>query len=262
MIKVLTLNIWNYKPPWRRRCQQIRQLIEREQPDLVGLQEVCNDWWLQRPWQHQAAQINRGLGYQVVFRPAATYWRFPRVQVGQAVLSRYPVQAVEVLPLSYDPDDPRDRLHPRNVLRAEVETDEGRVNFFVTHLSLSYQARTRTAAELLDFTHRCDPALPQIIVGDFNAIPHQFAVHFLTGQAEMNGKRGDFRDAWAAIHPNDLGYTFRVDQRMRRIDYVFVRGDVCVSDIHIVGDQPDAEGVYPSDHCGLLAALKVSRLVV
>ncbi len=265
-MKVLTLNIWNYNRPWRRRRELIRQLIEREQPDVVGLQEVCNDWWLTRPlkhccwwldclWQNQAEQISHGLGYAVVFRPAATYWRCPLVQVGQAVLSRDPILDVEVLPLSHDPTDPRDRRHRRTVLRAEIETSEGRVNFFVVHFSLSYQARTRTAVELLEFVHHHAPAVPQIVVGDFNANPHQLSIRFLTGRAEVDGQRGDLRDAWAIVHPDDTGFTFPVNQRMRRIDYVFVRGNVAVTDVRIVGDQPDRAGVYPSDHCGLVAEL-------
>jgi endonuclease/exonuclease/phosphatase family metal-dependent hydrolase len=259
MMRVLTLNVWNYHRPWRRRCELIRQLMEREQPDIVGLQEVCNDWWWQRARRNQAEQINSGLGYHVVFRPAATYWRFPLVQVGQAVLSRHPVREVESCSLSLDPDDPRDRRHPRSVLRAEIDTAEGRVNFFVTHLSLSYQARNRSAIELWEFAQRCDTSVPQVVVGDFNAIPHQWCIRFLTGRAERDGRRGDFVDAWAAVHPDDLGYTFRVDQPMRRIDYIFVRGHVAVSDVRIVGDQPDEAGVYPSDHCGLVAEVTLGQ---
>jgi endonuclease/exonuclease/phosphatase family metal-dependent hydrolase len=255
-MKVLTLNIWNYNRPWRRRCELIRQLIQQEQPDIVGLQEVCNDWWLQRPWSNQAAHVGKGLGYEVIFRPAATYWRLPLVQVGQAVMSRHPIRNDEVLHLSRDPNDPRDR-HPRCVVRAEIETTAGRVNFFVTHFSLSYQARNRTAMELLNFAQRCDPSIPQIIVGDFNAIPHQAAIHFLTGQIELDGQRGDFQDAWATVHPDDVGFTFRTDKKMRRIDYVFLRGNVAVQDVRIVGDQPDDAGIYPSDHCGLVAEIVV-----
>ncbi|MCS6860935.1 MAG: endonuclease/exonuclease/phosphatase family protein, partial [Abditibacteriales bacterium] len=154
MMKVLTLNIGNYHCPWRRRCELIRQLIERERPDLVGLQEVGNDWWCQRARWNQAEQINRGLGYHVIFRPAATYWRFPLVQIGQAMLSRHPMRKVESFALSRDPDDPRDRRHPRSVLRAEVETAKGHINFFVTHFSLSYHARNRAALELWEFVQR------------------------------------------------------------------------------------------------------------
>lgn len=262
MMKVLTLNVWNYNRPWRRRCELIRQLIEREQPDIVGLQEVCNDWWWQRAHRNQAEQINSGLGYHVVFRPAATYWRFPLVQVGQAVLSRHPVREVESFSLSLDPNDPRDRRHPRSVLRAEVETAEGRVNFFVTHLSLSYQARNRSAIEFWEFASRLsrdDTSVPQIVVGDFNAIPHQWCIRFLTGRAEMDGRCGDFVDAWAAVHPDDLGYTFSVDQPMRRIDYILARGNVAVSDARIVGNQPNSDGVYPSDHCGLVAEVRLGQ---
>ncbi|MCS6862708.1 MAG: endonuclease/exonuclease/phosphatase family protein, partial [Abditibacteriales bacterium] len=97
---------------------------------------------------------------------------------------------------------------------------------------------------------------PQIIVGDFNAIPHQWCIRFLTGRAEMDGKHGDFVDAWVAVHPSDLGYTFRADQPMRRIDYIFVRGNITVTDARLVGNQPDAAGVYPSDHCGVVAEMQ------
>lgn len=37
---VLTLNIWNYEGPWKKRLPLIRACIESLEPDLIALQEV------------------------------------------------------------------------------------------------------------------------------------------------------------------------------------------------------------------------------
>jgi hypothetical protein len=38
-------------------------------------------------------------------------------------------------------------------------------------------------------------------MGDMNAEPHEEPMRCLRGDLEMDGVRGDFRDAWLELHP-------------------------------------------------------------
>lgn len=97
-----------------------------------------------------------------------------------------------------------------------------------------------------------DTADVQVIGGDFNAEPDEFAIKYLTGQlssgvteqeisvtgellsnSDVNDLSGDgrsdntpdFVDVWTATHSADdaSGFTFPVCKPVKRIDYIMVR---------------------------------------
>jgi len=83
-----------------------------------------------------------------------------------------------------------------------------------------------------------------------------------------------FADAWSALHPVEAGNTCchltdlsnPVPNLTQRIDYVFARGPEqhpagLSGDVHLLGavsgDRLSGLGIWPSDHAGLAAQLRL-----
>jgi len=250
-VKVLTLNIWGLSGNWERRCHLIAKLLKQEQPDIVGLQEVCYLRGSGLVGENQAVILARIAGYP--------FWHFVPAHrsetktIGQAVLSRCPITAVDILPFPSDPSDPKD-TEDRVALWVRVALGRG-IEFCVTHLSLSRKARERSVRELVAWLWRISDA-PKILVGDLNDEPNSPPIQFLLMETNP-----PFVDAWQSVNGAEGGYTFPSHNPKHRIDYVlFSPPDAfVVEEVRLVGDVPDAGGIYPSDHLGLVATLKFAK---
>src|SRR5688572_3583126 len=118
-LRVLTLNIWNRQSPWEARLALIRAGIKELEPDIIGLQEV-----IAHDGGSQADEIGAGFGYISAFGKAHDYGA--GVLFGNAVLSRWPIGRVEVMPLPTGGTD-----ETRSLLLAEVTSPYGSIPFFV-----------------------------------------------------------------------------------------------------------------------------------
>lgn len=131
----------------------------------------------------------------------------------------------------------------------------GRELYFInTHLDHQVQAaREKSAALLVERTARLDPALPRVLVGDFNAAAGTNPVYARL----VNGE--SFRDAWleAPERGPDLG-TFHDYAGPRpggpRIDWILLAGAVRAHSAEVVTFAQD--GQYPSDHFPVRARLE------
>jgi len=262
-LRIMTLNIWNYNPPWTRRRELIARAVRDADPDIIGFQEIRHDGALDEAGRNQAQQLAGLLPeYRYIFQPAQRDPEHDRWE-GLAVFSRLPFISSSHIDLSRDAGDDRDN-HQRIVLHAEIDTPAGSIHFFDTHLSLSRRGRSRTVREIAAFTHRYAGPLPGILVGDLNEIPAGEPIRHLTEDA-------GFTDAWAHLHPDDSGVTYttanayvkgkRPEGGGRRIDYILVRppadGQSRLRTIRRVADRPAEDGHFPSDHFGLLAEIHI-----
>ena len=122
-------------------------------------------------------------------------------------------------------------------------------------------------------------ALPTIIAGDFNAAPDASSIRCLTGLQSIGGRSVHYNDAWA-IAGQGPGHTWTADNpnaaavidqivrqpnHRRRIDYVFTGSwhahpkTYCqVRTASLAFDQP-TDGVWPSDHFGVLVDLEIGN---
>jgi Metal-dependent hydrolase len=154
----------------------IAKLLKQEQPDIVGLQEVCYLRGSGLVGENQAVILARIASYP--------FWHFVPAHrsetktIGQAVLSRCPITAVDILPFPSDPSDPKD-TEDRVALWVRVALGRG-IEFCVTHLSLSRKARERSVRELVAWLWRISDA-PKILVGDLNDEPNSPPIQFLLG---------------------------------------------------------------------------------
>ncbi len=263
-VTVATLNL--FKNPEEGRWPQRAPLVVRQfleiSPDVIGLQEV--DHTLdQANWL--VTWINSELGH----REYAAYHMFnPRGVSGfesLTIVTRLPV--VE--------HDGLDYLKTDNIAHRVRLKLEGEIflDFYNTHLywvpSREGSAIRRKQAErLLQWVTMHGEEGPQVIVGDFNAIP--------TGQTTALMKR-TFRSAHevaqgqepARTWPSPLISTVNVMRTFGvpsippgysgTLDYIFVSQGVEVLEARVAFNRPDAadERLYPSDHFGLRARLRV-----
>lgn len=245
-LSVVSLNLWHDKSDWPARQRQIVAELRRLQPDVIALQEVLQHEDL----PNQAQSLADALGYRAYF-VSVDAADAPR-RYGNAILSRRPV-----LSLDWKPLQPADDY--RTVAHARIALGERTINVYATHLHYKPEGgaiRKRQIDDLLAYIDASADGAPSIVAGDFNAPEH--APEF----AEF-GRR--FRNAYGALH---LGIaddarehsTLNLNQYAPlRIDHVYYEpAAFAATQAEILFRQPDADGVWASDHYGMHAQLRLS----
>jgi len=252
-LRVLSFNVLHDFPHFRYlevRLAQIADAIRELDPDVVCLQEV--PWH----WGNAARRLAEELGLNYVYvRANGNRWAI-LFEEGEAILSRYPLRDTGLLELT-----PRASFFQRRmVLRATVDTPEGPLRIFTTHLTHDNPAANRgQAASLGAFVARSGRG-PAVVAGDFNAEEG-------TPQIRALGWVDSFRQ----MHPDLAGHTCCVDdltagpeQTFRqRIDYVFFvagEGEGRVVSGRRVLDKPtltEAGWLWSSDHAGVLSEIEL-----
>jgi endonuclease/exonuclease/phosphatase family metal-dependent hydrolase len=186
-------------------------------------------------------------------RVAATLLDFSE---GPAILSRFPIVRSETVRL------PRCGrwFDPRVLLFVELATPHGGLPVFSTHTS-GHACHAQAVGKLV---RERRGNLPGVLMGDLNSVESSAAMAALASEVE-------FVDAFRAIHREAPGSTVyqpvTAQQRLarRRVDYVLVvpgrTFPGVVVDSRVVVDVPgrlaDGTLIWPSDHYGVLADLKV-----
>jgi endonuclease/exonuclease/phosphatase family metal-dependent hydrolase len=157
-------------------------------------------------------------------------------------------------------------LNPRGWISVDVEKNGRKFRFATTHLEEPHPIQTLQAHDMINGAG--NTTLPVVFVGDFNVVANSgldptFAVY----QKFINA---GFVDAWPLKRAPDPGLTCcqaanvlnPTSQVDRRIDLVLFRGAFEVLDIRLVGQTPSdrtPSGLWPSDHAGLVATLRIPR---
>lgn len=183
----------------RNDLARIAEVIRRERPDLVGLQEI--DRGVERTGRvDQIAELARLTGMEYAFAPNL---RFQGGWYGVAVLSRHPILSIDHRRFQHLREAER-----RGMLRVEVRVRGRVVNFVNTHLDYQHaDNRLYETRQLLDALR--EVRAPLVVVGDFNDEP--------AGDSRQLMLRS-FADAWQA---DGAGLTYPADKPAKRIDYVF-----------------------------------------
>jgi endonuclease/exonuclease/phosphatase family metal-dependent hydrolase len=151
---------------------------------------------------------------------------------------------------------------------------------FVTHLTFQPHhcaARGEQVKVLTDHVAELAPleGPPPVLLGDFNADPDSDEMRFLRGLHAIDGASVYFADCWSTTTGAEPGagpgytydrrntYALRSREPSRRIDYAYVRGP----GRHLAGEPLSArvvldepvDGVWPSDHFGLLAEIHAAK---
>ena len=261
-LRVATWNLWwRFGDDWERRLPLAVEELRATDPDVIALQEVWHDGTTS-----SAHVVADALGFEALY--VENIDMGDGLQFGNAVVSRWPITGHEVLrlPAAGRPDE------QRSAVRADIDGPRGPLQVYCTHLSWRMdhssvrQAQVTALAELIA---RSRPrSYPPIVCGDFNAEPQSAEIQMLTGQRELAVDEVLLVDTWHAVHPADPGCTwdnanpYAAGQLEwnRRIDFIFAgwpkaRGAGVPVASRLLGTSP-TDGVWPSDHFGLVSELR------
>ena len=216
----------------RLDLQRIADVINKEKPDLVGLQEV--DRGVQRTQRiDEIVELSKltHMDYAFAFNLA-----YQGGQYGVAILSRFPIRATEHRLYKNLREAER-----RGFIRAEVKIDGRLVHFATTHLDYQHDdGRLFEGQQMLAFLS--DVKGPLIVVGDFNDTPAGETYRLM---------RPQFDDAWLVT--KDEGLSYPADKPTKRIDYIFTR----LSD-GITAKRAWVVNTLASDHLPVVADLELT----
>ena len=155
--------------------------------DVVALQEALRPDGRPDPLRALAA----GLGMHLAFVVTRQH---RRGELGNAILSRWPLAAAEAIDLTFG------RLERRAALAVRLRTRGGLLTVAATHLAIVDRTRTRQVHALLDHPHLIDG--PAVLLGDMNAWRRT------RGSRDLDAFDGDDRtrrhhnDRWPATWPS------------------------------------------------------------
>jgi endonuclease/exonuclease/phosphatase family metal-dependent hydrolase len=268
-LRVLTLNVQHDHGDYPRRTALLNRELRRWAPDLAALQEVCYP-----DRRDQLAGLLAGTGLRATHQATVLDSLPPYADRygGTAVATRWPHRVVAVI-------DQRSAGVHWWTLGVSVAVPELGDLLFITPTTPwqldAEAAREQQAVELAELDARHRTALPTVIAGDFNAGPDAASLRFLTGRQSLAGRSVHFHDAWT-VAGDGPGHTWSVDNPVaaaeiervvgqpghrRRIDYVLVgsaQRPARVVGARLVGELP-VDGVWLSDHAGVLVDLEISR---
>lgn len=250
-LRVVSWNIWFGEHRWRERLDALLRVVERLQPQVIGLQEVTPrqlERILATSWVRDAFLTSDAVGESLD----------PH---GVLLLSRLPMSRLELVLLPTRRD--------RKLLCADLALARGPLRVLVTHLESGDAAAWRES-QLDILQRRLDPSAPGLVVGDFNFDPAR--------HPEQRTVDPGLVDCWRAVHGDTPGDTLdgtanAMRRWMAESDYAFRSDRILLwpgrrsgnaqtaprwreQDIRRIGLEPIAGGakpLYPSDHFGLVA---------
>lgn len=260
-LKVMTYNIryLNNSDPsphtWAERIPAIKKLIEQEQPDIIGTQEVLYKQLLDL--EENLPQYEWiGLG-----REGGSKGEYSAIFYNE---NRY-------TPLEYDhfwlSDTPNvigsmtwGNTIPRMVTWAKFLDKKTNQQFYVVNTHFDHRsanAREKSAELIKEKIKAFNPKLPIVLTGDFNAnpdsVPYQkltsegaFEDLFVTAEERINehlGTFNGFRDPTGGGPKN-------------RIDWILAKGNVTAHTVEILDYYKN--GQFPSDHYPVMADLTLT----
>lgn len=244
-MRLMTWNVWGrFGDRWREREDAIVAVVRSLQPDLVAVQEAWST-----PETTQADVLGARLGLHAAFAKSRMPTDAdPEVELGLAVLSRWPLAAVQ-------------RHHVRGetvALHIEPAAPGPRVDFVTTCLDWEEDhAEQRMAqAKVLDELVRDLTTRDGLVVlaGDLNAPPDHPEISLLTERmTDCWSGRADAGHTYSSGNPY-LGHGEWIEDH--RIDYILATHRdphrLQVLDAGIRGLTED-NGLPPSDHYAVFA---------
>lgn len=202
-------------------------VISEIDADVIALQEVLRPRDVVDPLE----ALCDSLGLHLAF--AAT--RMHKLgELGNAILSRYPITSISVLDISYS------RIERRGALAAQFDGPAGPIGVVATHLSLVDRTRHRQVQQLLE--HPQLNAGPAVLVGDMNAWRRCKASQ-------------DLDDSLRQHNNFDWPSTFPAARPMLALDRIYAKGAE-VLDI-AAHDTPASRRA--SDHLPVIARIEVDK---
>jgi len=245
--RVVTLNLEQDHKRWSDRHPLVSSEIAGLKPDVIALNEVSVPLQAAKVLR-DAAIATTGIPYKLVQQTRVN--GLSKVE-GEALLTRFPI--IETGNLDYQA---RDIV----ALVARLLIKERPVDLYVTHLYMSRgddSLRLFQVQQLLQWIDSRADGTPSIVCGDFNATLDAHAAGLMasrfrptqtapTAFTPLAGGGGE------VSHP----YWPRMD---RCIDYIWISDGIetLASDVCFNRPSPDDPSLWPSDHAGVWADLRI-----
>jgi len=245
-MKVLTLNTWQERGPWKERWSITFSGIKQFLPDIACFQELFNGDWTET----------------VKKETAFKNFIFPKEPCGLVLYTNYDVKSFGVVTLTKSPLED----YFRYALWVELGVKGKKLFVFNTHLSWMPEdgtSRKKQTEELLQLIEKKAGSEEILLMGDLNAPPDSPEISTLI-------KQGKFRDLFSEKQPKEPGFTWDNKNPYaggafhklpnRRIDFILARNTGPLLKHLISCDrvftEPDPKGIWASDHFGLLTELE------
>lgn len=234
-VRVATYNVHRWQGANGRTKPDVARagyVISELDADVIALQEVLrpfDDDLALDPNEDPLSMLCEELDLHLAF---AVTRRHRRGQLGNAILSRFPITAISVIDISYS------RIERRGALAAQVGTAGETLGVVATHLSLVDRTRHRQVQSLME--HPALNAGPAVLMGDMNAW--------------RNCKGSKVLDSELGLHHNfDWPPSFPAGRPMLSLDRIYTRNAAVVEVNH--HDSPAARKA--SDHLPVVAEVEM-----
>ena len=164
-----------------------REVLEEVGADVIALQEVLRPFGGEDPLRGVAEALGMHLAF-VVSR------LHKRGELGNAILSRWPLGGAEAIDLTFG------RLERRAALAVRLASGEGAppISVISTHLAIVDRTRTRQVRTLLEHPHFSGG--PTLLLGDMNAWRRNPASRGLDAYAERHNNER-WPPSWPSVRP-------------------------------------------------------------
>jgi endonuclease/exonuclease/phosphatase family metal-dependent hydrolase len=199
----MTYNIWGARNGGIPDLATLAEVIKRNKPDLVALQEVDKNTTRNTKHGDIAKKLGELTGMDYFFAKADNFYGG---EYGDAVLSALPVLEKKGYNLEVDPALGGER---RSVARIKVKKEGHTFYFISTHLDHLGDERNRIkqATDFVKLAKGFD--LPVITGGDLNALPESKTIGILKEFFTLG-----------CLNGNCTQYTFPTPRGNRTIDYI------------------------------------------
>jgi len=228
---------------------RIADAIRSSGAEIIGLEEVDVHWGSRSNNENEIKSLAEKLNMNYYFAPIydfdPTVSGEPRRQYGVAVLSSFPIiHAVnhEITRLSTQTSNPSPAPAP-GFPEVTINIKGAHLSFFVTHLDYRSDPSVREmqVQDMLSIIHQSQ--YTSILAGDLNAEP---------GAPELAPLFHYFKDTWAAVNPNDPGWTYSAINPAKKIDFILADSAVQVSSSQVIN-------TLASDHRPVIADVVLTR---
>jgi endonuclease/exonuclease/phosphatase family metal-dependent hydrolase len=257
-MRLLTMNIWATHGDWTARRSYLADGIAALGPELLTLQET-----VRTESYDQVAEL-LGPDYTIINSKVRD-----KDGMGITVASRFSARELAEVDLQVNE---RTADFPCTAQLVAIDSPVEQIILINYFPSWKLDLEAEREEQALRLMHAIDGLnqdldVPVIIAGDLDADPDSASIRFLTGRQSLGGRSVCYRDAWDSAHRGEPGDTYTRDNALMvedwpftRIDYILVRcgthgGPLLqITDCRRVFDA-DREGVWASDHFGVLADL-------
>ncbi len=203
-LKILSWNIWI-----KGNFDGYKELIERVDPDVIGLQEV-----LDTDPERDVIGYLSSRGYHHVFLPVRKTWGNNTFNDGPALFSKLPILSSETYLLAKE--------NPRGAVRIDIQVGDTVVHVFSTHTIHTHQEHSDVQMEHIENLLKALPAEHTIVTGDFNATPGSEAIQRM--KAALVDSDSDSLPTWS-VYPEGCS-TCNPQVVDTRLDYIFTTKDI------------------------------------